>query len=118
MITRIDNKASIARVFFVYWLFDDQDNCLYVGCTRCPRQRWDQHRVTRKDMVVETAHRRMSGPYTFAVARRIEREQQDRLTPKYDRRIVGIESARESRERSRPFYARLRREALEAQTSS
>jgi predicted GIY-YIG superfamily endonuclease len=85
------------RNHFVYWLFSAEGECLYVGCTRRPKQRWEQHRVTRKAMVAETATRRMAGPYTFAVAHRIEREQQDLLNPRYDRRLVGIEAATRSR---------------------
>jgi hypothetical protein len=96
------------RNHFVYWLFDTEGTCLYVGCTTRPAQRWKAHCVNRKQMVAETATRRMAGPYTRNVARRIEREQQDLLSPKYDRRLVGIEKAVISRREWRGFRKSLR----------
>lgn len=49
-----------SRIHFVYWLFDAEGNCLYVGRTMRPEQRWKQHCRTRNQMTAEVATRRMA----------------------------------------------------------
>ena len=93
------------RDHFVYWLFDADGTCLYVGCTKRPEQRWRQHSALKKEMVAKVATRRMSGPYTFGTARKIEREQQYLLNPTFDRRIAGWKKAKETRARTRHLWA-------------
>lgn len=75
---------SDSRDHFVYWLYDANGLALYVGVTRRPEARWRQHGYTKPAMVAKVASRRMSGPYTKDVARRLEREQQEDLQPIWD----------------------------------
>lgn len=75
------------RAHFVYWLFDVNGVCLYVGMTRKPEQRWAQHRAERPSMFKRVSYRRMAGPFDQLTARRLEREQQDALEPTYDGRL-------------------------------
>lgn len=70
------------RDTFVYWMYDAEAVCIYVGVTKYPRQRWSQHQ--RKAWIGEVASRRMAGPFTAETARRIERQQQDELQPRHD----------------------------------
>lgn len=77
------NRHGI-RENFVYWLFDEEDVCLYVGRTRRPEQRWAAHRRERAAMVSRVAYRRMAGPFDADTARKLEREQQEDLQPVYD----------------------------------
>lgn len=62
-----------ARENFVYWVLDTDGNTLYIGCTRCPDRRWVNHRHTNPILVANAARFRLRGPYTRAVARRIEK---------------------------------------------
>lgn len=71
------------RENFVYWLFDENDVCLYVGLTRRPEYRWRQHCWERAKMAGRVARKRMAGPYLIETARRIEREQQLMLLPTF-----------------------------------
>lgn len=75
---------NAVRDHFVYWMFDAEDRCLYVGMTRQPETRWYQHRQDKPGMVAQVAKRRMAGPFTIETARKLEREQQDDLIPLYD----------------------------------
>lgn len=76
----------MSRDHFVYWLFDADGDCLYVGITKHPEKRWRQHRYEKPHMAAQVAHKRMAGPFPLPVARRLEREQQDDLQPRYDER--------------------------------
>lgn len=69
------------RNHFVYWLYNAAGDCLYVGCTRRPAERWREHRGSNKRMIAQVASKRMAGPYDYPTARRIEREQQIKLKP-------------------------------------
>lgn len=82
----------MTRDHFVYRLYDDSGEVIYVGCTRRPRRRWLEHTKQSPEMVAETAHRYMSGPYDGETARRIEREQLLALRPKYDSSITPRKS--------------------------
>jgi hypothetical protein len=72
------------REHFVYWLFDAEGNCLYIGMTRKPERRWRQHHWERPRMVAQVAYKRMAGPFLLEVARRLEREEQDEWQPRFD----------------------------------
>lgn len=80
------NRQGV-REHFVYWLFDSDDECLYVGMTRQPEERWRQHRRERPEMAAAVATKRMAGPFNEKTARRLERQQQDDLSPLYDGRV-------------------------------
>ncbi len=82
---------SVPRDHFVYWLFDSYGQCIYIGITRQPEQRWKAHCRRFGD---EVASKRMAGPYTPGTARRVEREQQDLLHPKYDARQQRLRAQR------------------------
>lgn len=84
---------SARREHFVYWMFDESDRCLYVGVTRHPEQRWRQHQTARPHMTDRVHYRKMAGPYAAGAARRIEKLQQNRLQPTYDRRIEATRRA-------------------------
>lgn len=75
------------REHFVYWMFDAEGVCLYVGMTRQPEKRWKTHQYEKPVMIARIASKRMAGPYLIETARRIEREEQDRLRPFYDGRV-------------------------------
>lgn len=76
------------RSTFVYWMFDERGSCLYVGMTRRPEARWRDHGYMRPKMIERVAYRKMAGPFTQPVARRLEREQQDALQPEFDSRLA------------------------------
>lgn len=80
------NRQGI-REHFVYWLFDNRDECLYVGMTRRPEERWRQHCFEKPQMMKRVARTELAGPFDIAFARRHEREQQDQLRPSYDGRL-------------------------------
>lgn len=76
------------RWTFVYIVFDDAGECLYVGMTIYVGEngpRWDQHKRDNPKLIAEAAHFRLMGPYTRDVARRIELQQQVLRRPKYNR---------------------------------
>lgn len=62
-----------AREHFVYTIYDREDRILYIGCTRVPASRWKAHSHNNPGLVAAAARCKMRGPYTFDVARRIER---------------------------------------------
>lgn len=87
----------MTRDHFIYWLYGADGDCLYVGITIQPEARWKAH---RRRFGTEVARKRMAGPYTKATARRIERDEQDRLRPKYDGRWGPVRE-REARRAAR-----------------
>lgn len=76
----IDRKA---REHFVYWIYDADDACLYVGRTCQPELRWYQHQRTNPQMAGRATRFRMAGPYAIDVAARIELDQQLLLKPPF-----------------------------------
>jgi predicted GIY-YIG superfamily endonuclease len=72
------------RNHFVYWVYDDQGAVIYVGCTRNPKGRWQNHKYAKLEMVAEAYYCRMAGPYDFRTARRIEKEQRHKHNPRHD----------------------------------
>jgi predicted GIY-YIG superfamily endonuclease len=70
----------------VYTLYGEDNKVLYVGCTRRPEVRWREHcSGGNRRMVSQVVRKKMSGPYDYLTARRIEREQQIALRPTYGR---------------------------------
>lgn len=65
-------RDSEVRDHFVYRLFDGDGNLLYVGCTKRPARRWQEHRSTRPHMTDRVRRVHMFGPTTRRVARDIE----------------------------------------------
>lgn len=72
------------RNHFVYRFYNAAGEIIYVGCTRRPEQRWKEHQKDSRSMVAEAVACRMSGPYDYPSARRIERQQQYDYRPKYN----------------------------------
>jgi predicted GIY-YIG superfamily endonuclease len=105
------NRPGI-REQFVYWMFDAEGNCLYVGMTRQPERRWRRHRYEKPNMVARVAYKRMAGPFFLETARRLEREQQDDLEPVFDVRIRDMRSSAAARERGRAQYLKLKNAEL------
>ena len=62
------------RDHFVYRAFDADGRLLYVGCSKRPRQRLAEHRSAHAEWLDHVARYRLSGPYTFFTARRLERQ--------------------------------------------
>jgi hypothetical protein len=77
------DRLERPRDHFVYRLYNAAAECIYVGCTRHLDARWLQHRQERHAMVAETDRCVIAGPYDYVTARRVEREQQYDLRPKY-----------------------------------
>lgn len=96
------SRKRPGRAYFVYWLYDANFVCLYVGMTCQPKRRWTEHQWERKEMVARVAHKRMSGPYEFDTAFALERSEQDRLQPVYD---VRQQRLTESHKRYADYYA-------------
>lgn len=98
------NREGV-REHFVYWLFDADGRCLYVGMTRQPEYRWKRHHYERPEMIAQVANKRMAGPFLLEAARKFERAEQDRLLPRYDVRQNRMRSNRlflaEAQRRSR-----------------
>lgn len=66
---------------FVYWLYNDSGDCIYVGSSRDPERRWQEHYRRLGD---EIAVRRVSGPFTRKAALAMEVSEQKRLNTKYN----------------------------------
>lgn len=92
----LDAFKEGVRDHFVYTLYGENDTVLYVGCTRRPEKRWREHRSgSNRKMIAQVVRKKMSGPYDYLTARRLEREQQIALRPTYGmpRRRVGFSPA-------------------------
>jgi hypothetical protein len=84
------------RTHYVYRAYDKRDTLLYVGCSHQPRQRWSQLKADPTMKWAEKAVRwRISGPYSFDVARRVERETIWQEKPRHNRALY-ITARRES----------------------
>lgn len=68
------NLDPSRREHFVYRCFDEHGRLIYVGCTMNPDRRRREHRTDRKEWLPLVRRTRMAGPYTYATARRLERE--------------------------------------------
>lgn len=74
------------RNHFVYHIYDKDGDVIYVGCSRRPFKRWREHKQDgrMRGMVSEAARFKMFGPFDYPTARRIERERQYDLRPRYN----------------------------------
>lgn len=73
-IPRGDYRDPASREHFVYRIYDSAGRLLYVGCSMRPEKRWAEHRADRKSWTSRAQRFRMSGPYNYDTARRLERE--------------------------------------------
>jgi predicted GIY-YIG superfamily endonuclease len=73
---------SDLRNHFVYTAFDADGDALYVGCTKNLDERMKAHRYG-SDWFYKAERFHLRGPYTYTVARQIEREQLALLRPLY-----------------------------------
>lgn len=71
------------RDHFVYRFYDIEDQLLYIGCTKRPQQRWQEHRGSRRHMTDRVHRIRMVGPFTRTVAREIEAQALSSENPLY-----------------------------------
>lgn len=71
------------REHFVYRVFDGGGSLLYVGCTNNPDRRWTEHRTNNAKWTAKAARFRLSGPYSYGTARRLEREALATENPQY-----------------------------------
>lgn len=71
------------RRYFVYRVYDADDNLLYVGCTCHPKQRWSAHRSERPEVYSRAHHFKVQGPYTREVGLTIERRAAETEHPLY-----------------------------------
>lgn len=60
------------RDHFVYRAFDERDILLYVGCTKSPRIRWGQHKVS-SPWAQYASRFRLIGPYNKTKAFEVEK---------------------------------------------
>ena len=74
------------RNHFVYYVYDRAGEVIYIGCTRNLDRRWSDHKYFRQPMQAEAVRVRVSGPYDYKTARRIEKSEQYRYRPRYDAR--------------------------------
>lgn len=68
------DRDSDRRDHYVYRMFDADGQLLYIGCTKVLRQRWGTHNAERPHMTRRAVKFKVQGPYTYRVAREIERE--------------------------------------------
>lgn len=62
------------RNHFVYRVFDADGDLLYIGCTKNFERRWREQKVDRPKMTAAATRCKLSGPYTYETARRLEAE--------------------------------------------
>lgn len=92
-----------ARDHFVYRVYDAGDQLLYIGCTKNFERRWREHKSWLRDMVAAASRCKLSGPYPYAVARRLEKEAIEAENPLHN---FTLARRRERAEQSRRFEAR------------
>lgn len=78
------------RDHFVYRCYDNSDVLLYVGCSRDPEGRRKGHKGSRADWYPYMTRAEMSGPFTYTVARRLEREQIETLHPRFNETLQDM----------------------------
>lgn len=62
------------REHYVYRHYDAAGRLLYVGCSLRPEARFKDHKASRAPWTTLVAKSKLVGPYTYKVARDIERE--------------------------------------------
>lgn len=71
------------REHFVYRIYDGAGVLLYVGCTNHLERRWTEHRSTNRGMTAQARRLKVSGPYNYDTARRLEAEALTNEFPKF-----------------------------------
>lgn len=74
----------VARDSFVYFIIDSDDNVLYVGRSKNPWQRWNEHRAVKPGVAKAARRFKLRGPFTLEVAARIEQSEIARLHPRFN----------------------------------
>lgn len=77
-----------ARQHFVYYIYGADGRCLYIGCSSHPERRWRQHRTNHPGLAEMAAKFQKRGPYTRAVARRVELEAICDQTPLFNLKSI------------------------------
>lgn len=81
-----NGTGKTPRRHYVYVVFGENDECLYVGRTAHIGEfggRWQNHRYTNPEMHAQAKRFRLLGPYPFNIASDLEIEHQIRLRPRY-----------------------------------
>ena len=86
---RVRRFDPLARIHFVYFVFDADGVCIYVGCTYTPRRRWANHRTASPGMVAAARSCRMRGPFVRQKALEIEQQEIARLAPMFNAEAPG-----------------------------
>lgn len=82
--TRIQEIHDPARrEHFVYRVLGADGELLYVGCTNHLERRWTEHRSTNRGMTALARRAKVSGPYSYDTARRLEAEALATEFPKF-----------------------------------
>ena len=106
------------RAHFVYWIYAKGGRCLYVGRTAFPEQRYQQHRQTNPQMMLQAGYFRMAGPYLIEDADRIESEQQELLKPTFCAPWKHEREARELRRENKQLRKELERLTSRSEASA
>ena len=91
-----ERTAAGVRNHFVYYVYDELGEVIYIGCTRSPSRRWKQHKRWNPAMVAAAYYCRMAGPYDFATARQVEKYEQYKYRPRFDARHPNRWSKKEA----------------------
>lgn len=68
------DKRDDVRNHYVYRYYDADGWLMYVGCTVRPKARLVEHRNQRPGMCAAIAEVKLSGPYSYRIARELERQ--------------------------------------------
>ena len=80
---KYDYKDTALRETFVYRAYDATGRCLYVGATARPKLRLRAHRQESRLWINHVARWKVSGPYNYRTARRLERAAMRSERPAY-----------------------------------
>lgn len=83
-----DYRNPQRREHFVYRAFDLHGRLLYVGCTMRLAERWAEHRAWSR-WASRARRFRISGPYNYDTARRLEREAVRSEHPRFNWHVPG-----------------------------
>lgn len=72
-LARVRSMDPTLREHYVYRCFDSEGRLLYIGCSRRVETRMKEHRASAK-WAKQVARMKLAGPYTYKVARDLERE--------------------------------------------
>lgn len=102
------------RDHWVYLNYDEFGEVLYVGCTKNIKRRHREHRQDYAGWLPYMARTALKGPYTYKVARRIERELINQLDPWFNQTSAELSFAQKCMAEGRRAVDRLLRENPEA----